>query len=108
MIKLNDNLRNKLSQLENATININWNDKSELLVGTALQPPLKVILSRGFDFYMFFNNILRNINEQLKNMDVRNERTMLKFKKAFNSDFEDETVRYFLALTQYMYEAGSV
>lgn len=102
MTKLNHDLRNKLSVLENSTLNIDWDDTNELLSGTALQPPLTVILSRGFDFFIFFNNILANINKNINQLDVRNEKSMSKLKEAFNVDFTETVVRYFLAITQYV------
>lgn len=94
-------MKNKLFLLENATLNIDWDDTSELLSGTALQPPLKVILTMGYDFYMFFNNALLEINKCFNCLDVRNEESMLKLQKSFNLDFNEKNVRYFLAITQY-------
>lgn len=101
MTRLNQDLKNKLSALENSTLNIDWEDTSELITGTALQPPLKVLLSGGFDFYTFFHSIATNINERFNDIDLRNEKLMSKFKDAFNIDFNCKTVRYFLAITQY-------
>lgn len=108
MAKLNQDLKTKLLLLENSTVNIDWHDPSRLLSGTALQPSLSLLLSEGFCFFMFFNKALKNINERLKHMDVRNERSMSKLKESFSVDLDDKTVRYYLALTQYINNEDSV
>lgn len=108
MTKLNQDLKNKLSLLENSTIDIDWSDTSELLSGTAVQPPLNVLLSEGLAFCTFFTRALKNITDRLKHMNVRNERTMSQFKEAFNIDLDDRTVRYYLALTQYVNNETSI
>lgn len=108
MNKLNQDLKNKLSCLENSTIDIDWSDTSELLSGTGVQPPLNVLLSEGLAFYTFFTRALKNITHHLKHMDVRIERSMLQLKKTFDIDLDDRTVRYYLALTQYINNDTSI
>lgn len=51
---------------------------------------------------MYFSNILKTISECFNEMDLRNEKSLLKLKNAFSVDLDCETIRYVVALTQYM------
>lgn len=95
-------MRNKLSTLERATHDLDWEQSTELLRGTAIQPPLSVILQDGLEYYSFFASSLKRLSEQFKNLNVRDEQSMCDLEKSFSVDLDAKCVRYFIALTQYI------
>nr|XP_023021524.1 uncharacterized protein LOC111509900 [Leptinotarsa decemlineata] len=98
----NQVLKNKLSILEKSSNDLNWESDSSLLTGTALQPPLTKVLQEGLTFWRFFSNAMNSINENFKNVNVRDEKAMTTLEKCFQLDLEHEQLLSFLALTQYV------
>lgn len=106
--KSNQDLRNKLSTLERSTLDLDWEQSTKLLRGTAVQPPLSAILQDGLEYSNFFAFSLKRISEQFKNLNVRNEQSMCELEKSFTVDLDTKCVRYFIALTQYIENENSV
>ncbi|CAG9853895.1 unnamed protein product [Phyllotreta striolata] len=98
----NQEIKNKLHILEKSTINLDWEEKSDLLKGTAFQPPLTRILQEGLDFVNYFSDNYKLINEHFKKLDPRNEESIKRFESALQVELKNKIVIDFLALVQYI------
>ncbi|CAH2008950.1 unnamed protein product [Acanthoscelides obtectus] len=95
-------LKNKLSLLERCTLDLNWESNSQLIKGSPIQPPLSLILDKGYEFCLYFSKAMKVINERLKNINVRDEDCMKQFEESFNVSLEEDCVRKCLAIVQYI------
>lgn len=95
-------IRNKLSLLEISTVDLNWDSNSQLLVGTALQPPLWKILQDGLHFWLYFAGAMKHINNQIKNFSVMHVKSMRTFENSFKLYLEGTVVTCLLSKTQYV------
>ncbi|XP_030763612.1 uncharacterized protein LOC115888157 [Sitophilus oryzae] len=103
--KINQDLKNKLSQLERSTIDINWDSESFTIRGSPTQPALTIILQLGYQYHIFFSDILKNVNRTLKCIDFKNDKSIEQFVKSCPSNIESldcKNIKYLLALTQYV------
>ncbi|CAH0546927.1 unnamed protein product [Brassicogethes aeneus] len=98
----NHELKNKLSELERSTIPLDFDIGSPLIHGTAIQPSLSRVLKNGLQFWTFFSNAVKKINESFKSFDVRNETSVQELENSFKINIRDERLTYLLALTQYV------
>ncbi|XP_018575002.1 uncharacterized protein LOC108913843 [Anoplophora glabripennis] len=99
---LNHEMRNKLSLLERSTIDLNWDNDSQLLVGTALQPPLWKILHEGLCFWSYFADAMKCINNQMKYINVKDVKSMEAFENCFNLNLDNSVITNLLSKTQYV------
>ncbi|XP_057658136.1 uncharacterized protein LOC130895043 [Diorhabda carinulata] len=105
----NQLVKNRLSILEKSTIDLDWEEITDLIKGNAFQPPLYRILQDGYEFMMFFTNALKSMNESFKILNVRNEKIMNDFENKFKLDLESNlVVNNFLAIVQYVGNEKSV
>ncbi|GJQ77224.1 hypothetical protein Trydic_g14893 [Trypoxylus dichotomus] len=101
--KLNSDLKNKLTLFENATVNLDWDDKNSALVkGNAIQPKLTLLLDYTLDFWLVFCLAGRNINKSLREMNPRDAKSMCDLQNAFKVDLNCNNVRRLIAITQYI------
>ncbi|KAJ8943507.1 hypothetical protein NQ318_016287 [Aromia moschata] len=100
--KINQDTRNKLSVLERSSIDLNWDNNSQLIVGSALQPPLSRILQDGYNFCLFFSEAIQSINEHCKTLNIRDEKLMNAFKDSLSISLEVPVITNLLAVTQYV------
>ncbi|XP_066257206.1 uncharacterized protein [Euwallacea similis] len=107
--KYNHDLKNKLTTLERATIDLDWDLKSSVLQGSPIQPPLDKLLQMAYEFWIFFSEALKNMNNNLKTVNVRDEKSMDKCQKALKVDLADNNKVYaLLAITQYIINEKAV
>ncbi|XP_060520352.1 uncharacterized protein LOC132698359 [Cylas formicarius] len=108
LTNLNQELKNKLSTLERTTVDLDWESETALIRGTPSQPPLDRLLEMGYDFWIYFSTVSKNINAALKNLNVRDAKRVDTLRKCFCLDLEnpdidtDRIINYFLAVTQYV------
>ncbi|VEN45565.1 unnamed protein product [Callosobruchus maculatus] len=95
-------LKNKLSLLERSTFNLNWESDSQLIRGSPVQPPLSHILDKGFEFCLYFSKAVKQMNEHVKAINVRDEECMKKLEKSFDVKLDEDFIRQFLAIVQYI------
>nr|CAH7755520.1 unnamed protein product [Callosobruchus chinensis] len=95
-------LKNKLSLLERSTLDLNWESDTELIMGSPIQPPLSHILDQGFEFCLHFSRAVKQMNEQLKAINVRDEVCMKTLEESFNIELDEAWMRNFLAIVQYV------
>ncbi|XP_066154431.1 uncharacterized protein [Euwallacea fornicatus] len=107
--KCNHDLKNKLASLERATIDLDWDLKSPLLQGSPIQPPLAKLLQMAYEFWIFFSEASKDINNKLKTINVRDEKSMDECQKALNVNLVDNNKVYpLLAITQYVINEKAV
>lgn len=73
-----------------------------MISGSAVQPRLEKLLELSYDYSQYFTNALKDINNNLKKMDVRDEKSLRKLEKSFEIDLDVGTVNNLLAITQYI------
>nr|CAI5868729.1 unnamed protein product [Callosobruchus analis] len=95
-------IKNKLSLLERSTFDLNWESESELIRGSPVQPPLSHILDKGFEFCLYFSKAVKQMNEQVKTINVRDEESMKKFEESFDVQLDEDWIRNFVAIVQYI------
>ncbi|KAI4469847.1 casein kinase 2 substrate [Holotrichia oblita] len=101
--KLNNDLKNKLTLLENATVNLDWDDKNAALIkGSATQPALELLLDYALDFWLVFCLAARNINKAMREIDVRDAKSMTDLQNSFKVDLDCRAVTFLIAITQYI------
>ncbi|KRT84472.1 hypothetical protein AMK59_2374, partial [Oryctes borbonicus] len=101
--RLNSDLKNKLILFENATVNLDWDDKnSTLMKGNAIQPGLALLLDYTLDFWLVFYVAARNINKSLREMNPRDAKSMSDLQNAFRVDLNCNVVTRLIAITQYI------
>jgi len=106
--KANQNLKNKLTTLEKSSLSLNWEEDSPVVKGSATQPPLSRVLMDGLEFWTYFSKAFQNISEKFKCMDLRCEKSMSAFEKAFTVDLDVKCVTDLIALTQYVNNVNAI
>lgn len=102
MNECNIDLKNKLLVFERSTLNLNWEENTELIRGNGVQPPLAKLLQYSLEFLSFFLMNAKSISDCFKSLNVENEKSINELKKAFQVDINQKLVRSLLALTQYV------
>nr|XP_022910113.1 uncharacterized protein LOC111421200 [Onthophagus taurus] len=101
--KLNNDMKSKFSTVENASLSLDFDNESSVLIkGSALQPSLILLLNLSLDFVVYFVSAWKNIQSTFKSLDVRKEKLMEKFEESFDVDLENSAVHNLLAITQYV------
>lgn len=103
--KSNHDLKNKLANLERATVDLDWDLNLPVIKGSAIQPPLDKILQMAYEFWMFFSSASKNVNNKIKTLNVRDQKSVDEFQKSFSLNLElqgHNKVYTILALTQYV------
>ncbi|KAF7283280.1 hypothetical protein GWI33_001049 [Rhynchophorus ferrugineus] len=104
--KYNCDYKNKLTCLEESTLNIDWDSDSPVIKGGPLQPPLQKILKLGFDVYMMYWNVHKVISANLTNLNSIEKKYVDNFVKLCSGEFnrikEYDKINILLALTQYI------
>ncbi|XP_028139097.1 uncharacterized protein LOC114333426 [Diabrotica virgifera virgifera] len=98
----NQEVKNKLSILEKSTVDLDWDEETPLIRGTAFQPPLSRILQEGYNYVLFFTSALKSFNDNMKVLNIRNEHFMKIFENKFKIDLESKVVINYLAIVQYI------
>lgn len=104
--KYNCEYKNKLTALEESTLDIDWDSEAPVIKGSAVQPPLIKILKLGYDIYMIYLSVHKNISTNLANLNSNQKKNMDNFVKLCSHEFnrikEYNKINILLALTQYV------
>lgn len=89
--------------MEKSSTNLDWEGNLTIISGNGTQPPLGKLLQMSYEFFLYFQTSLKNINESLKLMNVRDYKSVTDLKQAFNAvNLKTDNVTFLLAITQYV------
>lgn len=102
---VNQDLRNRLKNLEDARSKVSLNDETmkELINGTPRRPRLDLLLEWAIDAFAHYHRLYLAIREIGKRYDYKDAETIENLIKSFVEDrFERERIDRILAFTQFL------
>ncbi|CAK9803945.1 hypothetical protein ANTPLA_LOCUS3880 [Anthophora plagiata] len=101
----NQDLKNRLKNLEDARSKISLNDETmtELINGTPYTPRLNLLLEWAVEAYNYYNELYLRIKENIKQFNYKDEETVENLTESFVEDrFKRARIDRILAFTQFM------
>ncbi|CAK9833254.1 hypothetical protein ANTRET_LOCUS9969 [Anthophora retusa] len=101
----NQDLKNRLKNLEDARSKISLNDETmtELINGTPYTPRLNSLLEWAVEAYNYYNELYLRIKENMKQFNYKDEETIENLTESFVEDrFKRARIDRILAFTQFM------
>ncbi|XP_017887557.1 uncharacterized protein LOC108629420 [Ceratina calcarata] len=102
---INQDLRNRLINLEDARSNVSLDDETvrELINGTPERPRLNLLLEWAIDAFTHYHGLYLAINENIKKFNYKDAETIENLIKSFVEDrFKRDRIDRILAFTQFL------
>lgn len=101
----NQDLNNRLRNLEEARSRVNVKDKEmqDLIDGSAYRPRLNLLLEWAIDGYKYYNELYLRVRERMKELDYNKEETVENLIGSFAEDrFKRTKINFILGFTQFL------
>ncbi|KAG7187841.1 hypothetical protein KM043_016877 [Ampulex compressa] len=107
----NQDLKNRLSNLESIRSKVSLNDEAmkELINGTPYRPRLNLLLEWSISGFNYYHDLYNHINECLKNLDYKNKESVIRLVKSFVEDkHKRAAIDRILTFTQFLIKENGV